>query len=398
MYMTTDLQNTIQQKAEEYFEYMVQVRRHLHKNPEVSFQEFDTTDYILHELKKMKIETRRPLETGCLGIIRGSKSERVIALRTDIDALPMLEEGDAKVEFLSERAGAAHCCGHDGHTANLLGTAKILTDLQDQIDGTVVLIFQPGEEKLPGGGRMLTETGALQELGVQKVYGLHTNPNFAPGQIAVKSGPLMACTVEFSLEIQGKGGHAASPHTAIDPIVLASQIITQFQTIVSRSMDPTEPAVITIGKFEAGSAFNVIPESARMLGTVRAFSMETARFIKKRMEQIIKGATQGAGAVYNFEFTEGYPAVINDEACTENIIQAGLKVLGEENVINLQRPVMAGEDFAFYQQEFPGAFFYLGTGSDEADSKWGWHHPRYNIDERAFKTGSALMAGLALGE
>lgn len=395
--MSSDLQNKIRSKSEEYFEYMVQIRRHLHKNPEVSFKEFDTTDYILHELKKMKIETQRPMETGCLGIIRGNDSDRVIALRTDIDALPMEEEGDAKSDFLSERPGAAHCCGHDGHTANLLGTAKILTDLKDEIDGTIVLIFQPGEEKLPGGGRKLTETGSLQKLGVQQVYGLHTNPNFAPGQVAVKSGPLMACTVEFDVTVQGKGGHAAAPHTAVDPIVLASQIITQFQAIVSRSMDPTEPAVITVGKIEAGSAFNVIPENARMLGTVRAFSMETARFIKKRMEEVIKGATDGAGASYKFEFTEGYPAVINDEECTQNVIQSAKSVLGDDNVIDLKKPVMAGEDFAFYQQKFPGTFFFLGTGSDDADSKWSWHHPRYNIDERAFKTGSALMAGLALG-
>lgn len=395
--MTSDLQTAIQNKSEEYFEYMVQIRRHLHKNPEVSFKEFDTTDYILHELKKMKIETRRPMETGCLGIISGNESDRVIALRTDIDALPMEEEGEAKKAFLSERKGAAHCCGHDGHTANLLGTAKILTDLKDQIDGTVVLIFQPGEEKLPGGGRELTETGALQDLGVQEVYGLHTNPNFEPGQVAVKSGPLMACTVEFDLTIRGKGGHAAAPHTAVDPIVLASQVITQFQAIVSRSMDPTEPAVITVGKFEAGSAFNVIPETAHILGTVRAFSMETARFIKKRMEEVIKGATEGAGATYDFEFTEGYPPVINDEKCTENVIQAARNILDSDQIIDLQKPVMAGEDFAFYQQEFPGTFFFLGTGSDEADSKWSWHHPRYNIDEHAFKTGSALMAGLALG-
>jgi len=394
--MTTDLQNKIQQKADDHFEYMVQIRRHLHKNPEVSFQEFDTTDYILHELKKMKIETLRPMETGCLGIIHGNGSDRVIALRTDIDALPMEEEGEAKAQFLSERPGAAHCCGHDGHTANLLGTAKILSNLKDEINGTVVLIFQPGEEKLPGGGRKLVETGALQQLGVQEVYGLHTNPNFSPGQVAVKSGPLMACTVEFDVTIHGKGGHAAAPHTAVDPIVLASQIITQFQTIVSRSMDPTEPAVITVGKIEAGSAFNVIPESARMLGTVRAFSMETARFIKTRMEEVIKGATQGAGAAYDFDFVEGYPAVLNDEVCTENVVSAAKNILGDENVIDLKKPVMAGEDFAFYQQEFPGTFFFLGTGSEEADSQWSWHHPRYNIDERAFKTGASLMAGLAL--
>jgi amidohydrolase len=207
----------------------------------------------------------------------------------------------------------------------------------------------------------------------------------------------MACTVEFEVVVRGKGGHAAAPHTTIDPIVVASQIITQFQTIISRSMDPTEPAVITVGKIEAGSAFNVIPESTRMLGTVRAFSMETARFLKQRMEEVIKGTTQASGAGYEFDFVEGYPAVLNDETCTGNVVKAAKAIFGDDNVINLKKPVMAGEDFAFYQQEFPGTFFFLGTGSDEADSKWSWHHPRYNIDERAFKTGAALMAALALG-
>lgn len=392
----SEIQKLIHTKSEEYFDYMVQTRRYLHKNPEVSFKEFETTEYILHELKKLGIKTRQPLETGCIGIIEGKPSDRVVALRADIDALPMEEEGDAKADFSSERPGAAHCCGHDFHTANLLGTANILNDLKEHIDGKVVLIFQPAEEKLPGGGRLLTESGALQEEGVKKVYGLHTNPNFAPGQIAVKSGPLMACTVEFDIEIIGKGGHAAAPHTTIDPIVIAAQVIQQFQTISSRSLDPTEPSVLTVGKIQAGSAHNIIPEKASLIGTVRAFSMETARVIKERMDEILSGVTKASGAEYKFEFIEGYPAVVNDDDCAETIRSSAVTLLGTENVIVLERPLMAGEDFAFYQQQFPGAFFFLGTGSDEADSKWSWHHPRYNVDERAFYTGAALMAGIAL--
>ncbi len=392
----TDLTSTIREKAERYFDYMVQTRRHLHKNPEISFKEFDTTEYILHELKKIGIDTEKPLETGCVGIIEGKPSGRTIALRADIDALPMDEEGDAKKEFLSERPGAAHCCGHDAHTANLLGTARILNDLREHLDGKVVLVFQPAEEKLPGGGRVMTESGVLQKHGVQEIYGLHTNPSYKPGQIAVKPGPFMACTMEFGVEVIGKGGHAAAPHTAVDPIVLSAQIINQFQTIVSRSLDPTEPAVITVGKVEAGSAFNVIPAKAVMQGTVRAFSMETARFIKKRMEEIVKGITENNGGSYSFYFNEGYPAVINDDGSTLKIQETARLVLGEENVIEMERPLMAGEDFSFYQQEFPGAFFFLGSGSEEADSQWSWHHPSYNVDERAFLTGSALMAGLAL--
>jgi len=393
----SELNKKIDAKAEEYYDYMVQTRRHLHKNPEISFKEFDTTDYILHELKKIGIKTERPMETGCIGIIEGDvESDRIIALRADIDALPMSEEGTSKSAFMSEREGAAHCCGHDFHTSNLLGAANILMDLKEQIPGKVVLIFQAGEEKLPGGGRLLTESGFLQNLGVQKIFGMHTNPNFAPGEVAIKPGAFMACTVEFEVEIMGKGGHAAAPHTTVDPIVIAAQVIQQFQTIVSRSMDPTEPAVITVGKIEAGSAHNIIPEKARLIGTVRAFSMETARFIKDRMETVVAGTTAAAGADYTFIFDEGYPAVVNSEETTDQFLKAAADQLSADRIIHLKKPIMAGEDFAFYQQEFPGTFFFLGTGSDDADSKWSWHHPRYNVDERAFKTGAALMASLAL--
>ena len=393
----SELNKKIDAKAEEYYDYMVQTRRHLHKNPEISFKEFDTTDYILHELKKIGIKTERPMETGCIGIIEGDvESDRIIALRADIDALPMSEEGTSKSAFMSEREGAAHCCGHDFHTSNLLGAANILMDLKEQIPGKVVLIFQAGEEKLPGGGRLLTESGFLQNLGVQKIFGMHTNPNFAPGEVAVKPGAFMACTVEFEAEIMGKGGHAAAPHTTVDPIVIAAQVIQQFQTIVSRSMDPTEPAVITVGKIEAGSAHNIIPEKALLIGTVQAFSMETARFIKDRMETVVAGTTAAAGADYTFIFDEGYPAVVNSEETTDQFLKAAADQLSADRIIHLKKPIMAGEDFAFYQQEFPGTFFFLGTGSDDADSKWSWHHPRYNVDECAFKTGAALMASLAL--
>jgi len=388
----------IHKHSKTHFDYMVSVRRHLHKNPEVSYKEYDTTDFILNELKQMGIETHRPLETGCVGIIEGKPSDRVIALRADIDALAMDEDGEAKKEFKSERPGAAHCCGHDAHTANMLGAAKILMDLKDEISGKIVLIFQPGEEKLPGGGRLLMESGFLQKQGVQEVYGLHMNPNYEVGKIATKPGPLMARPDEVEIEIYGKGGHAASPHETIDPIVLAAQVITQFQTIVSRSINPTEPAVVTIGRIRAGSTYNVIPEKAELIGTVRTFSRETAMLIKKRMDAILKGAVESAGGRYDFRFNEGYPAIDNDEKCTLNIMRTATELFGDDRLVELDKPVMGGEDFAFYQQEFPGAFYFLGSRSEEADSGWSWHHPKYNIDEKAFLTGSVLMAGLALKE
>jgi len=393
----SDLQSAIKDKAQQHFDYMVQMRRHLHKNPEVSFKEHDTTKFITGELKKLGIEVHHPLETGCVGVIEGGKkSDRVIALRADIDALAMDEEGEVKKEFMSERPGAAHCCGHDAHTANLLGTARILTELQDNIEGKVLLVFQPGEEKLPGGGRLLSETGFLQEQGVQRIYGLHTSPNYKPGEIATRPGPLMANTVEFEITLEGKGGHAATPHLTIDPIVMLGDVISRFQTIVSRSVDPVDSAVVTIGRVHAGSTFNVIPAKAELIGTVRTFSSETTELIRKRMEQILEGVTGAAGGSYKFQFNVGYPALINDEAVAQTILETGKKLLGEDEVIELQKPLMAGEDFSFYLEHFPGAFFYLGTGSDEADSKWSWHHPRYNVDERGMLTGAEMLAGLGL--
>lgn len=376
---------------------MVEIRRHLHRHPELSFQEYETTDFIIQQLKKLDIRVDRPLETGCVGVIEGGKkSDRVIALRADIDALPIHETGNHKKEFLSQNEGVAHCCGHDAHTANLLGAARILAEVKNQIEGRVLLIFQPGEEKLPGGGRLLCETGYLQEHGVDVIYGLHTNPYGAPGTIALKSGPLMARPDEFEIKIIGKGGHAATPHLTVDPIVLAAQIITQIQSIVSRNIDPTENAVITIGKIEGGSAHNIIPETVTMLGTVRTFTQENAYLIRDRLEAIVKSVTEAAGGRCEFTFDEGYPAVVNDVEATATVIHTAKTLMGEENITVLEKPIMAGEDFAFYQQHFPGAFFFLGSGSQQSGAIYSWHHPEYNVDEQCFETGAALMAGLAL--
>lgn len=382
-------------KAKAYYDQMTEMRRHLHRHPELSFKEFETTKFIVDQLKALDISVDCPLETGCVGIIEGGKpSDRVVALRADIDALPISEEGDHKKAFLSENVGVAHCCGHDAHTANLLGAAHILADFKDDIKGTVLFIFQPGEEKLPGGGRLLCETGYLQKKGVDVIYGLHTYPGLGPGQIAVKEGPLMARPDEFRIEILGKGGHAASPHQATDPIVMAGQVVAQLQTIVSRNINPTEPAVVTVGKIQGGSAHNIIPETVEMLGTVRTFSQETANIIKGRIEAIVKGVSEAGGGSFKFDFDYGYPAVMNTDWSTRNLITAAEKVIGPENVTILEEPMMAGEDFAFYQQEFPGTFFFLGSGSAKADSGYSWHHPRYNIDEECFLTGAALMASV----
>lgn len=387
--------DTLKERARHYQDRMVEIRRHLHRRPELSYQEKETTEFIIKTLDDLDIPTDRPLDTGCVGIIEGGiDSEQVVALRADIDALPIREEGAHKEAFISENEGAAHCCGHDAHTANLLGTAHILAELREEIKGTVLLIFQPGEEKLPGGGRLLCETGYLQQKGVDVIYGLHSNPNLSPGQIALRSGALMARPDEFEIEIIGRGGHAAAPHEAVDPIVIASQVVSQIQTIVSRSVDPTERAVVTVGKMTGGSAHNIIPEKVELLGTVRTFGEQTAYLIRDRLERIVRGVTEAGGATYNFAFNEGYPAVRNTGWATDIVTETARALLGDDNVKELDVPLMAGEDFAFYQQHFPGVFFFLGTGSEESGAVYPWHHPKYNIDENCFATGSALMASL----
>ncbi|RNC84709.1 MAG: amidohydrolase [Balneola sp.] len=391
------LRNRIIELSRTYKDEMIATRRHLHQYPEVSFKEFETTKYIKQKLGDLGIPFESPLETGCVGILEGGKkSNRVIALRADIDALPMEEEGKYKSEFFSKKPGAAHCCGHDAHTANLLGAAKILSELKDEIEGTVLLVFQPGEEKLPGGGKLLCDTGFLQDKKVSAIFGLHTSPSHKPGTIAVKSGPLMGSPDEFEAEIFGKGGHAARPHEAVDPIVITSQFITTAQTIVSRSVDPTEPAVVTIGRIEGGTAHNVIPESVKIWGTVRTLNKETADLIANRLETLLKGITEGAGGSYEFSFNRGYPAVINTEPETEQVVSTMASLFGDESVIHMERPIMAGEDFSFYQQHFPGAFFFVGSGSEESESTYVWHHPKYNVDDRFFDTACPLMVSLAL--
>lgn len=375
---------------------LVEIRRNLHQNPELSFQEHNTTKIIIEFLEGLGIEVLRPLETGCLGIIEGGKkSDRVIGLRADIDALPINEEGDFKAPFKSRNSGVAHCCGHDIHTTNLLGTAKVLSEMKDEIEGKVVLIFQAGEEKLPGGGRLLSETGVLQKLGLQAIYGLHSDPRFKAGQVALKEGPLMARSDEFKVTIKGKGGHAAAPHTTIDPIVLAAQVVSAYQTIVSRSIDPTQPAVITIGKIEGGSTYNVISEKVTLIGTIRTFDEKVSELICERMEAIASGITRSAGGDYEFDYNQGYPAVINTPETARKVIETA-KFFPSTELIEMDRPIMAGEDFSFYQEYFPGSFFFLGGGGEDTESIYPWHHPKYNVDENSLITGVSIMSALAL--
>lgn len=385
----------IHQLAQETFETTVSDRRHLHRNPEVSYKEFETTLYLCEALTQMGYRVERPIETGCVAVLEGGvSSPRVLALRADIDALPIQEEGEHKKAFMSEVPGVAHCCGHDIHTAGLLGTARILMALRDEIPGRVVLVFQPGEERSPGGGRLLMETGMLQQLGVQAIYGLHTFPFLEPGTIGWIKGPMMARPDEITLEVLGAGGHAAVPHKAVDPVVLSAQIITVLQSVVSRHINPLEPAVLTFGKISGGSAHNVIPESVHILGTIRTFSRETTQKIATHIENTAKGIATAAGGDIRFTLTEGYPAVVNVDWAVDALLQTAARY-NDITPVPLPEPSMGGEDFSFYLQEFPGAFFVIGSGAAESGSnEYNWHHPRYNADERSLLTAMKVMAGL----
>ena len=395
--MTPEKLTFLSGKIEAIYPEAVQWRRHLHRYPEVGFQEVETTRWIVDKLEEWGYEVHRPCETGCVAVLEGKNDSGsggvdATALRADIDALPMHEEGEAKKEFLSLNHGAAHCCGHDLHTSNLLAVARLLSQENKHIRGRVVLVFQAAEEVLPGGANQLMASGLLQKLGVRRIYGLHTHPFLEPGKPAVREGPLMASTNEFFIEITGKGGHAATPHLTVDPVVTASQVVMQLQTIVSRNINPLQPAVLTVGRLTAGSATNVIPEKAVLEGTIRTFDAEMARCIFERIKSICEHTASGAGGSARVELIPGYPAVINHSETTKKVLE-----LAGESAQTLEEPIMAGEDFSFYQQEIPGTFFFLGSGSDEADSRYPWHHPRYNVDERCMKTGIAVMAGLVPG-
>lgn len=380
------------------YEQMVGWRRHLHRNPEISYREFETTAFIIEKLSPLGFKIERPLETGLVAVLEGGKPGGTVALRADIDALPMQEYGEAKVAFISQRAGAAHCCGHDLHTATLLGAAHLLAGMRHEITGRIVLVFQPGEEKLPGGARLLMENGILERLGVQAIFGLHSDPWHDTGVLSLKSGPMMARPDEFELDIIGYGGHAAKPHEAVDPIVMGAHFVSMVQTVVSRHINPVEPRVVTVGQFTGGSTYNVIPEKVFIKGTVRTFSKETAGKIFERIEAIARGVTSAAGGSFELRINQGYPAVINPPTLAAYAKKIAAEVAGAQNVVDLKEPIMAGEDFGFYQEKIPGVFLFLGTGSKEADSCYPWHHPKYNTDERAMITGAGLLCNFALGD
>ncbi|MGC4192715.1 MAG: amidohydrolase [Thermomicrobiales bacterium] len=374
-------------------------RRHFHEHPELGFQEVETARVVAERLKALGVEDIRTgiNGTGVTGLIHGTGSGpnagKTILLRADMDALPIVEETD--VEYASKHEGVMHACGHDAHTAILLGVARILNERKQEFAGTVKLLFQPAEEMPPGGALGMIEEGVLENPHVDAVFGLHMANAIPVGKVAVGSGPVMAGGDLFQITIQGKGGHAARPQAAIDPVVIGSQIVTALQTVVSRNVDPMESAVLSVTFFKAGEAFNVIPDVATIGGTVRWFSMDVAALVEKRLIAIAEGIGAAGRAEVTVEIRKGYPPTINDDGQAAIVREALAAVVGEENVIT-STPVMGGEDFSRFLLNRPGAFFNIGSMNEAKGLTYGHHHPKFDIDEESLGIGVASMVQTVL--
>jgi amidohydrolase len=368
-------------------EQVIEWRRHLHRHPEPSFEERETAAFVARTLETFDgLEIERPTENSVLARLDTGRPGPTVALRADIDALPITEESG--VEFASENPGTMHACGHDGHTAMLLGAAKLLST-RNLPGGEIRFIFQHAEESPPGGARDLVAAGVLD--GVDLIYGCHLWAPLELGKVAVRPGPFMAASDFLKLTITGRGGHAGLPHDAIDPIAIAAQVVTNLQHVVSRRTNPLRSAVVTIGSFHAGDAPNVIPEAAALEGTVRSFDPELRDRLPELIEQIATCVAGAHGAEAELEYIRGYNAVVNDE----NVASLVRGVVPGDALADLD-PIMGGDDFSAYQAEVPGCYAFIGAGSEESGATYMHHHPRFRIDERALATGVRMHVDVAV--
>jgi amidohydrolase len=387
---------TLRADIDEILPGVVADRRHFHENPELAFEEVETAKFVAERLAQLGVEDIKTGigKTGVTGLIKGNKGDgKVIMLRADMDALPILEEVDA--EYKSKVDGKMHACGHDAHTAMLLGVARILMDHRDDFKGTVKVLFQPAEEVPPGGAQAMIKDGALEDPKVDASLGLHVAADMPSGQIGVRVGPGSAGSDRFRITIQGKGGHAARPQNAVDPVVIASQIVLAFQTLVSRETDPMDSAVISTTAIHAGEAFNVIPDTAELRGTIRTISQETRERLETRLQEVARGVVGALGAEVKIDFIRGYPSVQNDEAMTDIVRRAAIEACGEEHVVESELG-MGGEDFSYFSLEVPSCFFRCGTRNEERGIVWGHHHPKFDVEEEGFVNGMATMANAAI--
>lgn len=394
--MNQSIRDKIFHLADKFFPKIVSIRRKIHQYPELAFEEYKTSKLVAQTLKSLNLKVELGIaKTGVVGIIegkaKGNGKAKVVALRADMDALPIQEQ--TNLPYASKVPGKMHACGHDSHTAMVLGSAMILNELKDQFSGVVKLIFQPSEEKNPGGASVMIKDGVLENPKVDFIFGLHVRPDAEPGKVFIKEGPLMASADEIYIKIKGKGGHGARPHFTIDPVVIASEIVLALQKITSRFFDPIEPRVLTIGSIHAGTATNIIPDEATISGTLRTMNEEWRKKAWEMIEKVVRGIASTYGADCEIKISKGYPVLVNDPEATKFAREKAIELLGKNKVFEA-KPVMGAEDFAYYLQKVPGCFIWLGAGSK--NSKYDIHSSKFTINEEAMKFGSSLLAYLAI--
>ena len=386
------LEQTIKELARKYADEFISIRRHLHANPELSYKEFETSKFVQAKLASFGVPFEIKATTGVVGIIAGKNpGARVIALRADMDALPIEEEND--VTYRSLNPGIMHACGHDVHTSILLGASKILNELKDQWEGTIKLIFQPGEERNPGGASYLIKEGVLENPRPQAIFGLHVHPGLDLGKLSFRKGRVMASADEIYITIRSKGGHAAAPHLTADTVLIASHLIVSLQQIISRNNNPTSPSVLSICSIQGGHTTNVIPSEVKLMGTFRAMDEGWRYKAHDLIRKLAKGLVEGMGAELDLHIDIGYPTVDNDPVLTETAWQLADTYMGKENVFETEMR-MGAEDFGYYTQVIPGCFYRIGVRNETKGIVHNVHTPRFDIDERAIETGMGMMAWL----
>jgi amidohydrolase len=397
MYLIDVMKDKIKLLAGQYLETIVEYRRHLHSHPELSFEEFETATFIAEKLKEFNIPFQSGVAgTGLVALIEGKNpGKKVIALRADMDALPIVETND--VSYKSKIPGVMHACGHDVHTSSLLGTAKILQTLKGEFEGTVKLIFQPGEEKFPGGASLMIQEGVLENPVPAGIIGQHVMPFIEAGKVGFRKGMYMASADELHVTVKGKGGHAAMPQLNVDPVLITAHIIVALQQIVSRVANPNIPTVLSFGKVIANGATNVIPDVVQLEGTFRTLNEEWRAKAHEKMKKMATSIAEAMGGSCEFNISKGYPFLVNEEKLTDSARANAEAYLGKENVLDLDI-WMAAEDFAFYSQKTNACFYRLGVRNEARGITSSVHTPTFDIDEKALETGMGLMAWLAIKE
>jgi len=389
-----NIEQKIQSLSKKFFPYLVKLRRELHQYPEIAYTEYKTSGIVVRELKKLGLEVKKGIaKTGVVGILNKNVKGKTVALRADMDALPVTEM--TGLPFKSKNPGRMHACGHDVHMSCVIGAAKILSSLKDELPGKVKFIFQPSEEVTPGGAYPMIKAGVLKNPEVNGIFGLHSDSAIPIGEIGVKNGPMMAQADDFDITIIGKGGHGARPQDGIDAIVVASAVIQALQTIPSRRISPLKSVVISVGIIEGGTARNVICDKVILKGTARTLEKGITKKIPDLLKEIVSGVTRGYGADFELNYYEGYPILVNNPDMTDLIRSSISRVFGKQAIFEVKEPMMGGEDFAYFLKNVPGSFIRLGIRNEKIGAVHPWHHPEWKMDEKAIEIGSSLLAQVA---